>query len=35
MGTGPFKGPQIHGGEAQLTEIEKEFELAAEHLTEA
>ncbi len=27
-----FKGPQIHGGEAQLTEIEKEFELAAEHI---
>jgi hypothetical protein len=21
-----FKGPQIHGGEAQLSEIEKEFE---------
>jgi amino acid transporter len=30
-----FKGPQIHGVEAQLTEIEKEFELAAEHLKEA
>ncbi|MCI0581713.1 MAG: amino acid permease [Chloroflexi bacterium] len=25
-----FKGPQIHGGEAQLTEIEREFEQAAE-----
>ena len=30
-----FKGPQIHGGEAQLSEIEKEFEQAAEQLTEA
>jgi len=30
-----FKGPQIHGVEAQLTEIEREFELAAEHLKEA
>jgi amino acid transporter len=27
-----FKGPQIHGGEAQLTEIEKEFEQAAGQL---
>ena len=24
-----FKGPQVHGGEAQLSEIEKEFEQAA------
>jgi amino acid transporter len=30
-----FKGPQIHGAEAQLSEIEKEFEQAAEQLTEA
>jgi amino acid transporter len=30
-----FKGPQIHGGEAQLSEIEKEFEHAAEELTGA
>ena len=30
-----FKGPQIHGGEAQLTEIEKEFEHAAEELAGA
>lgn len=30
-----FKGPQIHGGEAQLSEIEKEFEHAAEGLQEA
>ena len=29
---GRFKGPQIHGGEAALTEIEKEFEHAAEEL---
>jgi amino acid transporter len=27
-----FKGPQVHGGEAALTEIEKEFEHAAEEL---
>ena len=27
-----FKGPQVHGGEAQLTEIEKEFEQAAVQL---
>jgi amino acid transporter len=27
-----FKGPQIHGGEAQLSEIEREFEHAAEGL---
>ena len=27
-----FKGPQIHGGEAQLSEIEREFEQAAEHI---
>ncbi len=27
-----FKGPQIHGAEAQLSEIEKEFEQAAEEL---
>ena len=27
-----FKGPQSHGGDAQLTEIEKEFEQAAEQL---
>ncbi|TAK02345.1 MAG: amino acid permease [Chloroflexota bacterium] len=30
-----FKGPQIHGGEAQLSEIEKEFEQAAEELAGA
>jgi len=30
-----FKGPQIHGGEAQLSEIEKEFEHAVEGLQEA
>jgi amino acid transporter len=30
-----FKGPQIHGGEAQLSEIEKEFEHAAEELAGA
>jgi len=27
-----FKGPQSHGGEAQLSEIEKEFEQAAEQI---
>jgi len=30
-----FKGPQIHGGEAELTELEREFEHAAEELTGA
>ncbi|HEX5149708.1 MAG TPA: amino acid permease [Candidatus Limnocylindrales bacterium] len=30
-----FKGPQVHGGEAQLSEIEKEFEQAAEELAGA
>ena len=30
-----FKGPQSHGGDAQLTEIEKEFEQAAENLATA
>ncbi|MEW5990163.1 MAG: amino acid permease [Chloroflexota bacterium] len=30
-----FKGPQIHGGEAELTELEKEFEHAAEELAGA
>ena len=30
-----FKGPQSHGGEAQLSEIEKEFEQAAEELSGA
>ena len=30
-----FKGPQIHGGEAQLSEIEREFEHAAEELAGA
>ncbi|HEX4898042.1 MAG TPA: amino acid permease [Candidatus Limnocylindrales bacterium] len=30
-----FKGPQIHGGEAELTELEKEFEQAAEELAGA
>ena len=29
---GRFKGPQRHGADAQLTEIEREFESAAEHL---
>lgn len=27
-----FRGPQIHGGEAQLSEIEREFDQAAEQL---
>jgi hypothetical protein len=27
-----FKGPQAQGGEAQLTEIEKEFKQAAQEL---
>ena len=32
-GRGPgFKGPQVMGAEAELTEIEREFEQAAEHL---
>jgi amino acid transporter len=30
-----FKGPQSHGGDAQLTEIEREFEHAAEELAGA
>ena len=30
-----FKGPQSHGGDAQLTEIEKEFDHAAEELAGA
>jgi amino acid transporter len=30
-----FRGPQIHGGEAELSEIEKEFEQAAEGLVSA
>ena len=32
MGADRFAGPKVMGGEAELTELEREFEQAAEHL---